>query len=204
MEKDQITAEIGLLKQRLQNIKDEASWCVSRLDELAQHIDELTAAEEPETAVAIPSPKAEVPTIEMEILSSVEPEAKPMEETSHIKLETVAPSAVMSPTMPAPKPKEAKANLNEKLGQKKEKTPVEHFADSKIDDLKKAFTLNHKLSFIKHLFNNDAESYHTVLDQLNIAENFEAAERILREAITPTDDDIYIEFKNFVKRRFLN
>ena len=207
MDKEQIHAEIALLRKRLQNITDESQWCIIRLDELSQHIQQL--ASEPLQDQQADDLQENVPEVKpVAILENIYRAHAPADQdippaVEQPLVDIQESEAIKSPAMPPPKPKEAKANINEKLGEKKEKTPVEHFADSKITDLKKTFTINQKLSFIRHLFNNDAMAYNNVLDKINTAENYPAAEMLMIETISSLNDDIYAEFKSFVRRRFL-
>jgi hypothetical protein len=115
--------------------------------------------------------------------------------------ESIEPSqpAAANPATPIP----SKANLNEKLASAKATTPVENFAGGKIEDLGKAFTLNQKLAFIKQLFGNDAELYNGTIQNINMAADYDEAERILLEKVNREESDILDELLSYIHRRFI-
>ena len=148
MDIQKMTAELETLKAKLLSISSEINSCVKQIDILSQQVIEATPVEiieEKEVVDQQPMAKEAIAEI------WIEEEEKAAEPIAHHepKIANIEEPPVVNIPVPSPvKPKEAKANLNEVLAEKKEKTPVEHFADSPIADLKKAFSINQKLAFL--------------------------------------------------------
>lgn len=196
--------------QELQLIQAEINVLVNRQSVLIHQIESIyhppavlpehLVAEMNLTSAAHDETKPEIPAQPQETIAEPEPEKAP----EAISIETPAPKEEEKPTAAqAVAPIPSKANLNEKLAASKATSPVEAFAGGKIEDLSKAFTLNQKLAFIRHLFGNDADLYNSVISQLNSAGGIEEAEDILSKHIGDSEAEILTEFVNYIHRRFL-
>ncbi|SDB61223.1 hypothetical protein SAMN03097699_2582 [Flavobacteriaceae bacterium MAR_2010_188] len=68
--------------------------------------------------------------------------------------------------------------------------------------------LNDKLAFIKHLFNGKREDYDRVLSQLNTAENFDQAHRLIQNQVKPDynnwkgKEDLEQRFLEIIESKF--
>ena len=204
MDIQKMTAELETLKAKLLSISSEINSCVKQIDILSQQVIEATPVEiieEKEVVDQQPMAKEAIAEI------WIEEEEKAAEPIAHHepKIANIEEPPVVNIPVPSPvKPKEAKANLNEVLAEKKEKTPVEHFADSPIADLKKAFSINQKLAYIKKIFNNDADIYNATIDELNNLSDFDAAHKLIQLKMSAEHTpEVLEEFLSFVKRRYI-
>ncbi|MBI3234466.1 MAG: hypothetical protein HYZ42_10585 [Bacteroidetes bacterium] len=198
MSKDEIIAEIGLLRQKMSGLVQEANWCLKQIEELETIIQK--SLNENSEKEHIPSQSEAENTNNYIEIEPFIPTPSAVDTVIQVVKEEIKKDNIPNP-LPE-KPKEAKSNLNERLAERKTITPVEQFADSPITDLRKAFTINQKFSYIKNLFDNNADMYNITIDDINEIGTLENALEIIEHRASKKQPEIYDEFLSFIKRRF--
>ena len=99
-----------------------------------------------------------------------------------------AAPAAQQPLRPAAPPQvqpETHLTLNDLHAHRGGDTPVvtlaDRFRQKSIESLQSHISLNHKFIFINQLFHGDAVAYHRAIEELDAAENFEAANALMQE-----------------------
>lgn len=204
MDIQKMTSELELLKAKMLSISNELHICLKQIEYISLELADAKNNEVIEETIEVDhQPKATEAVIEVKVIEEEKAAVQP--EHHQPKTANIEEKPVVNIPVPSPvKPKEAKANLNEVLAEKKEKTPVEHFADSPIADLKKAFSINQKLAYIKKIFNNDADIYNATIDELNHLSDFETAHLLITNKMSADyQPEVLEEFLSFVKRRYI-
>ncbi len=71
-----------------------------------------------------------------------------------------------------------------------------------LTDLQKYMSLNDKFRFQRELFNGSAEEMNKAFDLLNTFETLDETMFFIEEQVWNTDDEIALEFKAFIEKRF--
>lgn len=134
--------------------------------------------------------------------------------------ETIVPAEELTvseqktnPDMPPPvshipeEVEEEELTLNEKISKTAEKKSfLDRMMLTPIDNIKSHITLNKKVAFIIGLFNQESEEYNKAIDQLNTADNLQAALDIYHMLKTRyswnPEQDLVKELEMLVRRRF--
>lgn len=156
------------------------------------------------------------PETKEEIVAEVEPDlvAEPeVESTPEIEAaEDPQVTAEPTPVQEVPSLVAESVTTGPYYGQKsslaEEVTLAERLQKSPIGDLTKAIPLADKFVFINELFNQNADDYHSSIDQLNKFDEQEEAFVFVKEHLMPLynwkqDDKNVEKFMNLVERRYL-
>lgn len=103
----------------------------------------------------------------------------------------------------------AETSLNDRLSEQKGKSLNERLQKTPIKDLTKAIGINQKYQFINELFNQNADHFNEVIDELNNCENYKQALSKVRQDLAQNyqwdeEDNNVIAFMDLVERRYLN
>ena len=100
---------------------------------------------------------------------------------------------------------EKSESLNEMLIQNKKTELADKLEHSPIADLKSAISFNDRFSFVQNLFSGNAEVFKNVVEQINSANNFAEAEKIIahhKNEKWAENADAAASFMELVSRRF--
>ena len=100
---------------------------------------------------------------------------------------------------------EKSESLNEALFQNKKTELADKLEHSPIADLKSAISFNDRFSFIQNLFSGNADIFKNVVEQINSANNFTEAEKIIanhKNEKWVENADTASSFMELVSRRF--
>ncbi len=201
---------IQLAKNKTQSILDELELISqSEKEKISQPIEKPIVKKEETTIV---TPKEEE-VKEIDEKSIEEPAAQPV--TANRQESTPAVTPKEAPKKP-PVKQEVKPpsksvlgevlgkdnkSLNEQLATKKNTS--ESSFQSPILDLKNAIGINDRFLFQRELFNNNADVYNQVVDQINAIQDYDSAIAFIKGNFNwNLEDEATITFFELVKRRF--
>lgn len=117
----------------------------------------------------------------------------------------------LKPAAPPQEPAGEPLTLNDLHARRRDDTPVitlaDRFRQKPIESLQSHISLNHKFIFINQLFHGDAVAYHRAVEEIDKADNFEAAEALMQSQyaekylwrMAPDEAE---DFAAMVRRRF--
>jgi len=212
---DDLLAEVGQLQERLIILRYKAFEEDNRENDSLSSTDSPTTIENPISFSISGSLPNQVSLIDAIEEAQVNPEIMPVEEPILEKQdsEQVVPEITEKelvqeiPSLVA-QPVESGAYYGQKSLLSEEVTLAERLQKSPIGDLTKAIPLADKFVFINELFKQNADDYHSSVDQLNKFDEMEEAFTFIKEQLTPLygwkqDDKNVEKFMNLVERRYL-
>ena len=163
---------------------------IDAIEEVQSSAPEI-AVEEP--VVEAPA-QSEVETVEAPVMAEEKIQDSPV-------MEVEIPSLVAASVTTGP-------YYGQKTLLAEEVTLAERLQKSPIGDLTKAIPLADKFVFINELFKQNADDYHSSVDQLNKFDELEEASLFIKEHLMPLygwkqDDKNVEKFMNLVERRYL-
>jgi len=96
----------------------------------------------------------------------------------------------------------AKQSLNEAIALQAEASLAETMQNSKVDDLRQAFSLADRFRFQRELFGGNGEKFNTTLSQLNTCKSKEEAMALLKPFGWDENDTRVLDFIRIVLRKF--
>ncbi|MBO4615581.1 MAG: hypothetical protein J5709_10745 [Bacteroidales bacterium] len=189
-------------------------------------MDDDDADDEPVDELVEEPNEVEAEEIVDDVQEDIEPETEP--EPEDIQEETVADMPVAEPAMPAPtesvpmperepeKQETVHLTLGEQLGQSRQGSLNDRFANNKpidlssriglkpITDIKAAIGLGERYRFTRMLFSGNGAAFDSTVTTLNGMSNVEEAENYLRTTYNwDMESPIVSDFMNIVRRRYL-
>ncbi|MGB0166172.1 MAG: hypothetical protein ACPF8V_04890, partial [Luteibaculum sp.] len=107
------------------------------------------------------------------------------------------------------KAEQNETSINQRLADKQGTTLNDKLKKTPISDLPKAIGINQKYLFINELFNQNADHFHQVIQELNNCESYKQALTKVKGELVPNYDwdeenKHVLAFMDLVERRYLN
>ena len=133
--------------------------------------------------------KAEVPD---------EPQAEPAPEPDSAPDKDAAEASILAEKF------SAEASINENLAEKLGTDPEAKLLGQSIDNISRNIGINDRFLIIRELFEGEAERFTSLVNELDNAENYEAASNILKQQLADHMDHEGVEIlSGLLKRRYM-
>jgi len=227
--KDNSALELDLALSKLRNVYEILTMIkADRLHELVNHasLNEEPSAGTAQTREPEPAPLPEpVPQAVAETLPEPQPVDEPLPEPQHVA-ETLPEPQPVAETVPGPeaiiesgpKPEpytksghadpsilaekfSKESSINENLAEKRRVDLDKKLLGQPIDNISRNIGINDRFYIIRELFKGDSDQFSKLMKRLDSVENFQEANRILKEEFPESMDHEGVEILSGLVRR---